>query len=60
MQYYQEHKDDPNICHFLETKFVSKNKSLQFTFKHVFSNPTIEYDTVSSQRQQSILENSDF
>jgi len=66
MQYYQEHKDDPNIlCHFLETKFVSKNKSLQFTFNHVFSNPTIDYDTVSSQRQQSwrqqsTLENSDF
>lgn len=50
MEYYEANKQNPNILlRFLETKFVSKNKSIQQTFDYIFSHgDNIDYDELKS------------
>lgn len=49
MEFYQANKENPNILmRFLETKYVSKNKSIQQTFDYIFSHDTIHYDELKS------------
>lgn len=50
MEYYEANKQNPNILlRFLETKYVSKNNSIQQTFDYIFSHgDTIHYDELIS------------
>jgi len=70
MEYYEANKENPNILlRFLETKYVSKNNSIQQTFNYIFSHDDIiNYDELKSlhtSRQQRHawrpeLENKDY
>jgi hypothetical protein len=69
MEYYEANKGNPNILlRFLETKFVSKNNSIQQTFDIIFSHDTINYDELKSLHRSTLqrhawrqeLENKDY
>lgn len=70
MEYYEANKQNPNILlRFLETRYVSKNKSIQQTFDSIFSHDDIiNYDELkslhTSKQQRHVwrpeLENKDY